>query len=123
MASLGYQPPLFECQEEEVVLPSFRANLRHCRNIWWQVSVALLCFSLQAQRQANHRRTPAPGQKVCLSARDLPLQVESRKLAPRVVGLFEVKRMVNQRSCHPPQASSIHEVPPDVPRLMGQACG
>ena len=51
------------------------------------------------QHQANHRRTPAPqytsGQRVWLRAKDLPLQVESRKLSPHFMGLFEIESLVN----------------------------
>lgn len=81
------------------MVPSFQVHLHCCRAVWRQVRVALLRSSLQAQRQANHRRTPAPayhhGQNVWLSSRNLPLQVESRKLAQRFVGPFEVEWMVN----------------------------
>lgn len=78
---------------------SVQANLRCCKSVWQQVRASLLHSSLQAERQANCHRTPAPvyrpGQKVWLSMRDLPHQVESRKLASRFVGPFKVKRMVN----------------------------
>lgn len=34
IAAQGYQPPIFDYQEKEVVVPSVRANLRRCRTIW-----------------------------------------------------------------------------------------
>lgn len=98
MASFGYQPPLFEFQEEEVALPSLQANLRHCK-VWGWVSSALLHSSSQYQKQANHDHVPAPsyllGQRVWLSSRDLPLQVDSQKLTPRFVGPFVIDRIIN----------------------------
>lgn len=95
MASLGYQPPLFEPQERKVLVPSVRANL--CRAVWKKVRASLLQYSCQVQRQANLRRTAVPvyppGQRVWLFTKDLP--VESRKPAPRFVRPLEVMRMVN----------------------------
>lgn len=34
MAALGYQPPLFPIQEEEISVPSAQANLQRCRQVW-----------------------------------------------------------------------------------------
>lgn len=34
MAALGYQPPLFPIQEEEISVPSAQANLQICRQVW-----------------------------------------------------------------------------------------
>ena len=86
----GFQPPLFPEQEEEVGVPSVSHFMRRCRRTWRKARQALLQTSKAAQVQANRRRRPAPGflpgQRVWLSSGDLPLQVESRKLAPRYVG-------------------------------------
>lgn len=87
MAALGYQPPLFDYQEKEATIPSVQAHLRWCQRVWRQVRESRLRSSLRSQLQANRRRVPAPryhpGQWVRLSAKDLPLRVECRKLAPR----------------------------------------
>lgn len=95
----GFQPPLFPEQEEEVGVPSVTHFMRRCRRTWRKARRTLLRTSAAMRAQANRRRRPAlhfrPGQRVWLSSRDLPLQVESRKLAPRYVGPFKVVRRVN----------------------------
>lgn len=83
---------------------SVQANLRNCRSVWRQVGAALTLSSLRSQRLSNRHRVPAPvycsGQKVWLSSKDLPLQAESKKLAVRLVGPFEVDNMVNVVAVH-----------------------
>ena len=114
----GYQPPLFASQEGEATCPSALAYARRCRHIWSQARATLLKSGASYAVGANRRRTPAPeyqvGQKVWLSARDLPLRVESKKLAPRYVGPFQVERIMTG-------ASQDHEGSPHLPRLQTEA--
>ena len=95
----GYQPPLFPALERESVCPSVQAFVRRCRRTWVQARGALQRAVGRYAVSANRRRTPAPayqvGQMVWLSTRDLPLQVESRKLAPRFVGPFPIQRVIS----------------------------
>ena len=94
----GYQPSLFPEQEVDAGVPSAQQFVRRCRRTWGRARRALQRASRQYRQQSNrHRRlvTFRPGQRVWLSARDLPLRVENRKLAPRFVGPFKVLRRVN----------------------------
>lgn len=74
----SYQPPSFPVLNAGVSCPSALAYLRHCQRIWTQAQATLLrsvdCYAMQT----NRCRTPAP---TYLSTRDLPLWVESKKLA------------------------------------------
>lgn len=99
MASLGYQPPLFPDEERDIAVPSVQSHMRRCRRIWRAVRAALRRTAVRNQQIADRHRRPAPeyqpGQEVWLSSRDLPLQVESRKLAPKFVGPYIIERMIN----------------------------
>lgn len=51
--------------------------------------------SMTAQPSSLPNPLLRPGQMAWLSIRDLPLRVESRKLAPQYVGSFKVLRCIN----------------------------
>ena len=95
----GYQPPLFPALEKEVSCPSVQAFIRRCRRTWAQARTTLLRSVSRYTATANRRRTRAPtyqiGQKVWLSTRDIPLRVDSKKLAPRFIGPFKIQKIVN----------------------------
>ncbi len=95
----GYTPPLFPEEESQVDIPSARRFVQRCCQTWRKVRRALLQTSERYQRQANHRRRMAPdfraGQRVWLATKNLPLQVESRKLSQKYIGPFRIVRKVN----------------------------
>ena len=99
MASLGYQPALFPELEEEISVPSVQAHMRRCRRTWKRTRAALVRASFRSQLQANRRRLPAPqyapGQRVWLRAKDLPLKGISPKISPRFIGPFEIEAIIN----------------------------
>ena len=93
----GYQPPLFPALEKEFSCPSHQTFIRGCHHTWAQAWVSLLLVAQHYASSANRRCSQAPtyqvGQRMWLSTCDLPLQVESKKLAPRFIGPFAIERI------------------------------
>uniref|UniRef100_A0A3P9L311 Gypsy retrotransposon integrase-like protein 1 n=1 Tax=Oryzias latipes TaxID=8090 RepID=A0A3P9L311_ORYLA len=98
-ASLGFSPPLFPSQELDLAVPSVQLHLQRCQDIWRQARAALLRSKESNCQIANRHRVVGPvylpGQKVWLSSRNIPVQVSSRKLAPRYIGPYEIDRIIN----------------------------
>ncbi|KAJ8374999.1 hypothetical protein SKAU_G00055790 [Synaphobranchus kaupii] len=97
--ALGYQPPLLSTQEAEIAVPSVRAHVLRCKNIWRLTRTALLHANSRSQRLADLHRTAAPqyraGQQVWLSTANISLPSSSRKLQPRFIGPFPIICLVN----------------------------
>ena len=81
--AMGFQPPLFPAQEDEISVPSVQAHLRRCRKVWRDARAALLRTVDRNRRIADRHRRPAPnyqpGQTVWLSS----LSEQSYLLVPR----------------------------------------
>ncbi|KAK3519568.1 hypothetical protein QTP86_034655 [Hemibagrus guttatus] len=95
----GYTPSLFPEQEVEAAVPSAQQFVKRCRQTWKRARLKLLKASQQYQHQANRRRRSAPtlrpGQRVWLSTKNIPLQMESHKLSQRFIRPFKISRKVN----------------------------
>ena len=124
----GYQPPLFPDLEKEVDVPSTQRFIHKCSRVWSGVREVLLRSSVRAKRMADRRRTPAPtyqpGNRVWRSTRDIPLRVESRKLAPRFIGPFPISRIINPAAVRlklPRSMSQTTEFPSGQVRIILQS--
>uniref|UniRef100_A0A3P9IL48 Integrase catalytic domain-containing protein n=1 Tax=Oryzias latipes TaxID=8090 RepID=A0A3P9IL48_ORYLA len=98
-ASLGFSPPLFPSHELDLAVPSVQDHLQRCQRVWQQTKAALTRIKESNCRTANRHRVVGPdyrpGQKVWLSARNIPIQATSRKLAPRYIGPYTIDKIIN----------------------------
>ena len=120
---LGYQPPLFPSQEEEVGVSSAVAFIRRCKRTWRATRINLVREVQRMKEQADRRRRPAPtyrvGQRMWLSTKDIPIRSSTSKLAPRYVGPFTITHVIS-----PTEAPSHYEPnPPHVSRIEAEASG
>ncbi|KAL2094471.1 hypothetical protein ACEWY4_009190 [Coilia grayii] len=101
---LGYQPPLFPAQEQEVGVPSAQAFVRRCHRMWRRARAALLRASARTKEQADGRRTMAPRYRVGLSTQDLPLKphaptpcIPTATPSHRWLSAYTVRRLLDAR--------------------------
>ncbi|KAK1803584.1 hypothetical protein P4O66_021000 [Electrophorus voltai] len=94
-----YAPPMFPDQEADVGVRSAEQTVRRCRFTWRKASRALLSADAAQKHYTDKRWQPAqtyrPGQRVWLSAKDLPLHGNPHKPARRYIGPFKVFHRIN----------------------------
>lgn len=95
----SYQPPLFPSWEMEASCHSALGFICRCQQTWTKARSSLLCavdrYTMTTNRHCSLALAYQVGWKVNLSTRDIPLQMESSKLAPRFIGPFEIQKIIN----------------------------
>ena len=114
---LGYQPPIFPEEENDVGVPAAQLLVRRAHRVWKRTRHILLKNVETMKRFADRHRRPAPsysvGQRVWLSSKDIPLRTTSPKLAPRFIGPFPITRIITRTAIQlnlPPPLRRIHPV-------------
>lgn len=98
-AFLGEPTPALSITEGILAVSFMQHNMHHCHSFCRTTRGTLFRSAGQNKRLANRQRVPADtyqvGQKVWLLHKYVPLQIESKKLAPQFIGPFEVRSVIN----------------------------
>uniref|UniRef100_A0A4W5NN11 Integrase catalytic domain-containing protein n=1 Tax=Hucho hucho TaxID=62062 RepID=A0A4W5NN11_9TELE len=99
---LGYQPVLAPWHQSQIEAPAVDDWFRRAEETWDAAHVHLQRAVVRQKASADRHRSEAPvfapGDRVWLSTRNLPLRLPCRKLGPRFVGPFKVLRRLNEVS-------------------------
>ncbi|KAK6323383.1 hypothetical protein J4Q44_G00057220 [Coregonus suidteri] len=97
---LGYQPVLAPWHESQIEAPAVDEWVRRSEETWNAAHVHLQRAIRRQKTSADLHRSEgpvyAPGDRVWLSIRNLPLRLPCRKLGRRFVGPFKVLRRLNE---------------------------
>uniref|UniRef100_A0A4W5KU01 Integrase catalytic domain-containing protein n=1 Tax=Hucho hucho TaxID=62062 RepID=A0A4W5KU01_9TELE len=97
---LGYQPVLAPFHQSQTETPAVEEWVQRSKETWRAVQESLRQAGGRQKRSADHHRSEAPvfapGDRVWLSTRNLPLRLPCRKLGPQCVGPFKVLRRINE---------------------------
>lgn len=118
MVANGYQPPLFEYQEEEAAVLSVRAQLHRCKRVWRQVRASLTVPLCSVGRTPAGPSPPPTIQDI--GSGFLRETSHSGEAGAVVRGAFWNWADHQPGRCAP-ATPSIAASPPHVPRLPDQA--
>ncbi|KAK6297381.1 hypothetical protein J4Q44_G00319640 [Coregonus suidteri] len=97
---VGYQPVLAPWHESQTEAPAVDEWIRRSEETWDAAHVHLQRAIRHQKASADRHRSEAPvyapGDRVWLSTRNLPLRLPCRKLGRRFVGPFKVLRRLNE---------------------------